>query len=71
MRMSLRFTQGKLRRFGANGWHRVEAGVHLRVIQLYLGHASPETTAIYTHLTSVTETQASEKINEMLVGLWR
>lgn len=50
--------------------HLLEAGVCLRVIQLYRGHASPATTAIYTHLTSAMEVQTSDKINEMLAGLW-
>ncbi|MCP4111255.1 MAG: tyrosine-type recombinase/integrase [Desulfobacteraceae bacterium] len=31
--------------------HLVEAGVNLRLIQEYLGHESPGTTAIHTHLT--------------------
>jgi integrase/recombinase XerD len=31
--------------------HLMEAGVNLRVIQIILGHGSPTTTAIYTHLT--------------------
>jgi len=48
----------------------LEAGVNLRIIQSYLGHASPTTTAIYTHLTSTTDTQTSDKINEMVASLW-
>lgn len=50
--------------------HLLEAGVNLRVIQVYLGHASPTTTAIYTHLTSVTEEQISERINRMQADVW-
>ena len=51
--------------------HLMEAGVPLRVIQEYLGHASPATTAIYTHLTSTVNAQASETINDIVARLWQ
>jgi len=51
--------------------HLLEAGVNLRVIQGYLGHVSPKTTTLYTHLTSVVNAQASETINEIVARLWR
>jgi integrase/recombinase XerD len=50
--------------------HLLEAGVNLRIIQSYLGHASPTTTSIYTHLTSITEAQTHHTLNEMVAGLW-
>jgi site-specific recombinase XerD len=38
--------------------HLLEEGISLRLISQYLGHASLETTLIYTHLSAVSESQA-------------
>lgn len=49
--------------------HPLEAGVNLRLIQLWLGHKSLKTTALYTHLTRNAETLAGEKINALMADL--
>ena len=49
--------------------HLLEAGVNLRLIQEYLGHDSPTTTAIYTHLTVRAESMAIEAINRIMCDL--
>jgi integrase/recombinase XerD len=49
--------------------HLLEAGVNLRVIQNYMGHASLETTLVYLHLTQKGQEDAYHLINGVMEGL--
>jgi site-specific recombinase XerD len=49
--------------------HLLEAGVNLRVIQRYMGHASLESTMIYLHLTAKGQDDAFKLIDQIMVGL--
>jgi len=51
------------------GTHLLEAGVNLPVIQCILGHQSPKTTAIYTHLTPQVIESVSKTINQIVSAL--
>jgi site-specific recombinase XerD len=49
--------------------HLLEAGVNLRVIQRYMGHAQLETTMLYLHLTQKGQEDACQLINCVMEGL--
>ena len=49
--------------------HLLEAGVNLRIIQSILGHTTPVTTALYTHLTQQVRESVKAPINELMNGL--
>ena len=49
--------------------HLLEAGVNLRLIQIYLGHTRLETTMVYLHLTQKGHEDASTRINALMQGL--
>jgi site-specific recombinase XerD len=49
--------------------HLMEAGVHMRLVQCYLGHSSPATTAKYLHLTSPAQAAAHQTIHQLMADL--
>jgi integrase/recombinase XerD len=49
--------------------HVLEAGVNRRLIQAYLGHHSPTTTSLYTHLTARAEHLGADAINRLMRDL--
>lgn len=49
--------------------HLLEAGINLRLIQAWLGHRSPVTTSVYTHLTEKAKTKAIKSIDELMGDL--
>jgi len=49
--------------------HLLEQGENLRQIQVNLGHKSPVATAVYTHLTSLCQTQHQKRLDEFMGNL--
>jgi site-specific recombinase XerD len=49
--------------------HLLEDGVDLRIIQGYLGHSNPQTTALYTHLTAELRRVTRDPVERLMDGL--
>ncbi|MCA1617620.1 MAG: tyrosine-type recombinase/integrase, partial [Acidobacteria bacterium] len=49
--------------------HLLEAGINLRLIQDHLGHRSPRTTALYTHLTREVRATITDPLNHLMEDL--
>jgi site-specific recombinase XerD len=49
--------------------HLLEVGVNLRLIQANLGHRSPKTTALYTHLTEATQAALRVPLEQLMRNL--
>jgi site-specific recombinase XerD len=47
----------------------LENGTNLRLIQTYLGHSTPNTTSVYTHLTTKAQEHAVKSLNELMNDL--
>ena len=49
--------------------HLLEQGENLRQLQVNLGHHSPNVTVIYTHLTSLCQTQHQKRLDDFMRDL--
>lgn len=49
--------------------HLLEQGENLRQLQVNLGHKSPTATVIYTHLTTLSQTQHQKRLNAFMADL--
>jgi integrase/recombinase XerD len=49
--------------------HLLEAGINLRMIQEWMGHRSPATTSIYTHMTEQATQVAARKVGSLMSDL--